>query len=149
MSGPAVEVVLVDFVGEENKGVFLAETDEFLLGAFFQESTCGVTGVDDDQRPSVDAVLLGFLDGEFDFVQRGRPAIDFGEVVWEGDTGVLGKCGSVEGVLGDGNEHAGFVGGDEHVEEERDSRRCTRGEEDVFGICGVTITFWKVKKFVG
>lgn len=137
-----MEIGLVDFVSEENEGVFFAETDDGFHCRDVQEGTGGVSGVDDDKCTSGDAVVVGFCESGFDFVEGGTPAIRFREVVWESNTVVLSESGGVEGVLRDGDQDTGLGRGDENVEQQGYTGRGTCGEEDVLGIAGEAITIW-------
>ena len=63
-----------------------------------------------------DTVVRGFRERSLDLIERGRPALGFGQVIWERDARVLRERRGVERVLGNGDENTGHVRGDEHVQ---------------------------------
>jgi hypothetical protein len=62
-TGVGVYVCLVDFVCDENKVLFFAETDHVLHVFFFETASCWVTGVNDDDGASIDSLGTGFFEG--------------------------------------------------------------------------------------
>lgn len=61
-------------------------------------------------------------------------------MVRKGNTVELSESGGVEWVLGDRDQDASLVWGDENVEEKRDACGCTGSEEDILWIARVSIT---------
>lgn len=137
------DVGLVDLVGHDDQVLLVGELEDgadVLLG---ERGAGGVAGVDDDDASDVGALLDGLVVRGTDDVEVGSPVLGLVKEVGNSLGVEEGEGGSVERVLGDGDEDAGVGVGADGVEESVHTGRGTGGEVDLGGVGREAITAWK------
>ena len=134
------DVGLVDLIGEDDQLLLGGEVDHALDVRGAKGGTRGVTRVDDHNGADVSASRASLRQRGANGVHVGTPGPLFLEVVGDALSVEEGEGGSVQGVLGNRDEHASVGAIADDAQEGVHTGRGTGAQEQVLRVGGVAIT---------